>query len=87
MNRRLLTTTSVLLAILFLPYWIYLPLLLATIIFFPFFWEGILLAFLVDVLFGLGIESVSGLISSYAFMALLLVVVLMPLRERIRINA
>ncbi len=77
---------AVLLAIIFLPYWLYLPLLGAAMIFFPFFWEGIVLALLIDVLYGGGIGRVGELFSPIAFAATLILAALLPLRERIRVH-
>lgn len=86
-NLRLGVVLALLLAILFLPYWLYLPLLGGAMIVFPFFWEAILLAFLVDVLYGNGVGGVAGLLSPMAFAATLLLIVLLPLRERIRVHS
>jgi hypothetical protein len=84
---RIVSTLILLLSIIFLPYWIYLPLLGAAIIFFPFFWEGIFLGLLIDVLYGGGIGSVRSLLSPMAFAATILLIVMLPVRERIRVNA
>jgi hypothetical protein len=85
MNLRILATVVTLLSIIFLPYWVYLPFLLAFMILFPFFWEGIVLAFIIDILYGRGISSFSELISPMAFSAMLLLMAVMPLRERLRV--
>lgn len=87
MNLRLSSTLVVLLAIIFLPYWIYLPLLGAAMIIFPFYWEAVLLALLVDVLYGGGVSGMTELLSPMAFAATILLIILMPLRERIRVHA
>ena len=76
----------ILIAIILLPFWLYLPILGAGIIIFPFFWEGIPLALLVDVLYGGGIGPIAELLSPMAFVATLVLIVLLPLRERIRIH-
>jgi len=73
-------------AIILFPFWIYIPLVGAAMIFFPFFWEGILLALLIDVLYGGGVGEMSDLLSPMAFAATLLLIVLLPLRERVRIH-
>jgi len=57
MTRRILGLVVVLFSILVLPYWVYIPVLFLAIIFFPFFGEGILLAFLIDVAYGSGIGT------------------------------
>jgi hypothetical protein len=76
---------AVLFAIFFLPYWLYLPSLLAAMIVFPIFWEGIVLAYLIDILYGRGIGTLAELLSPMAFTAALLLIVLIPVRERLRI--
>jgi hypothetical protein len=85
MKLRHLATALTLFSIIFLPYWVYLPLLLSSMILFPLFWEGIVLAFLVDILYGRGIGGLPELISPMAFSAMLLLMAVMPLRERLRV--
>jgi len=82
---RLLATLVTFLSIIFLPYWVYLPFLLASMILFPIFWEGIVLAFVIDILYGRGISSIPELISPMAFSATLILMAVMPLRERLRV--
>ena len=84
MTRRVIGSIFVLLSILVLPYWIYIPVLLFSIIFFPFFWEGIIFAFLIDVLYGSGVESLLSFVSPFALSALILIIILLPIRERLR---
>ena len=79
MIRRVLGSTVVLVSILVLPFWVYLPVLFIAIIIFPFFWEGILFALLVDTVYGSGIET--------ALYALILLIILIPIRENLRLNA
>ena len=79
MIRRVLGSTVVLVSILVLPFWVYLPVLFIAIIIFPFFWEGILFALLVDTIYGSGIET--------ALYALILLIILIPIRENLRLNA
>jgi hypothetical protein len=49
----------------------------------PFFWEGILFAFLIDVLYG-GIKPFSELVSPAAVISLAVLIALLPLHQRIR---
>lgn len=87
MNRfRFFSTLIILVAIIFLPYWFYLPLLLVGVVVFPFFWEGIMLALLVDLLYGWGVSFSNQFFSPIAFVVILLLIILLPLRERIRIH-
>lgn len=82
---RLTALTLTLFSIIFLPFWIYLPFLLASMIIFPFFWEGVLLAFIIDILYGRGIVGLPELISPMAFSAMLILMAVVPLRERLRV--
>ena len=84
MNQRPFISIAVLLAILFLPYWIYVPLLLIAIFITPLFWEGIILGFIIDVLYGR--EAHIGISWHFptALAALLLVAAMIPLRRRLR---
>ncbi len=86
MKKRLVALLMLLLAIIFLPYWVYLPLLLAAILVFPVFWEGILFGLLIDVLYGWGVTAWPSLISPAALSALVLVIILLPVRERLRFH-
>ncbi|MDO8565524.1 MAG: hypothetical protein Q7R67_02815 [bacterium] len=79
MNYRILVTVLVFLSIIFLPYWFYVPALILAMGFFPLFWEGVLLGFLIDVLYGQGIYA--------GFLSLIGLLMLLPLRERIRTHS
>ena len=79
MISRLIGFIFVLFSILFLPYWFYTISLFVAIVAFPFFWEGILLAYLIDIFYGKGMET--------AIIALILLIVLLPVRERLRFYA
>ena len=79
MISRLIGFVFVLFSILFLSYWFYALSLFMAIVIFPFFWEGILLAYLIDIFYGKGIET--------AIIALVLLIVLLPVRERLRYYA
>ncbi len=81
--KRLLATFIILFAIVFLPYWIYLPVLFLSMILFPFYWEAILLAFLVEVLYGPGDMRI---FSPITLSAVALTIILLPLREKMRFN-
>ena len=76
MIHRTLGIMAALVSILVLPYWLYLPILLITMILFPFFWEGILFAFLIDTIYGSGITT--------AVAALIILIALLPFRDRLR---
>jgi len=81
MKRRIIGALILLLAILFLPYWVYIPLLFIATVLFPLYWEAVLFGFLIDVLYG---QGHSWLLSPTALAALVILIVLLPLRERLR---
>lgn len=87
MTYRLMGLLVVLVAILVLPYWLYIPILFLVVILVPFFWEGILLAFLIAVLYGGELKGELEVFPSIAAYVLLFLVVLLPVRERLRFYA
>jgi hypothetical protein len=77
---RHLVSLALLLGVLFLPYWLYVPAILAGVLLLPFYWEAIVLGFLIDTLYGT---------QSYypgALLAALAVGLLLPIRERLRLT-
>lgn len=86
MTRHFFGLLTVLISILVLPYWIFIPVLFAAALLLPFFWEGIWLAFLIDVLYGSGIQVLPSLLSPLAFSVLMTLIVLIPLRENLRFH-
>jgi len=86
MTRRALGSAIVLVSIIVLPYWFYIPALFVAIILFPFFWEGILFVFLINVLYGNGMEILPLLVSPFAILVLVVLIILLPLRERLRLH-
>ena len=85
MSYRLITCIALFLSILFLPYWLYLTILLAALIAFPLFWEGIFFSFLIEVLYGPGMV-LNPFHFSITLVTLLILIILLPLRERIRLH-
>lgn len=80
MNRyRHFVSAVILIAVVFLPYWIYVPLIFAASLLLPFYWEAILFGFLIDTLYG-----TSGLYSA-ALTAAAAVALFIPVRERLRL--
>ena len=84
MIRRVFGSIVIFVSILFLPYWVYIPALFIGAILFPFFWEGILLAFLVDVLHGGEMKILPSLVSPLALFLLVALILLLPIRENLR---
>jgi hypothetical protein len=76
----------ILFSILVMPYWIYVPVLFIGIFIFPFFWEAIILGFLIDIAHGSGIEGLPSFVSPFAFSALVSLIILLPVRKRLRAN-
>jgi hypothetical protein len=77
-KRRHLITAALVAAILFLPYWLYIPAVALAVVLLPLYWEAVLLGFLIDVLYG-SEGSYRG-----ALTALVLVALLIPVRDRLR---
>ena len=85
MNKnRIIATVIIFLSIVFLPYWVYVPLLFLAIIFFPFFWEGVLYGFLIDAIYGEIALSFGGVLTSYGFWSVIVLMALLPIKQRIR---
>ncbi|MEK7187172.1 MAG: hypothetical protein AAB690_02645 [Patescibacteria group bacterium] len=83
---RPLSTLVVLFAIVFLPYWIYAPLLFLALLYFSFYGEGIALGFVIDLLYGS--SAPQGLFSfPFAIGALLIFFISLAVRDRFRIHA
>ena len=77
--RELIATAVILFSVLFLPYWVYLPLIGAAMILLPLYWEAIIFGFLIDALYGAGTFRLA-LIATAVLLALL------PVRERLRFS-
>ena len=81
---RIIGLVCILISILVLPYWIYIPVLFVGIVLFPFFWEGIVLAFLINAIHGGNMEFPAILTSSLALFVLVILIVMLPIRKRLR---
>ncbi len=79
--KRPILDIAILLSIIFLPYWIYVPLAVLGIVLVPFFWEAVLFGFLAETLYGSG-----RLLSVFTLGPFFLVVAIMVLRDRLRFN-
>ncbi|MEK7227459.1 MAG: hypothetical protein AAB641_01030 [Patescibacteria group bacterium] len=84
MTYRPLATIFLIITIIFLPYWVYVPALIAAEALLPLYWEGILLGFLIDALYGGKISSVSSFFLSASFLSLAGLIFLIPIRARLR---
>lgn len=84
MNKRLLLSLGLLFLILFTPYYLYLLALVLVTIFVPFYWESIFLGFLIDCLYGPYSHVAFSFRFPVGFTAFILVILLLPIRERLR---
>ena len=85
MSYRPFVTALIIFSIIFLPYWVYLPVLLGAIIVFPLYWEALVASLLVDFLYGSGVP-LWPIGFSTSLCVLVALIILMPLRDRIRIH-
>lgn len=84
MTRRIIGLVCISVSILVLPYWIYIPALFIGIVVFPFFWEGIILVFFINVIHGNSAEFFAALASPLALLTLVILIVMLPVREHLR---
>lgn len=73
--------------ILLAPYWIYLPAIFLALVYQRFFWEAVPLGFLVDVFYGSNPLEGSMFGFPFAIAFSILVIIFIPLREKLRFNA
>jgi hypothetical protein len=76
----------VLAAVVLGPYWLYLPLVLASLILIPLWWEGIFFGFLIDTLYGTGMLWWIKSPFPFALFATLVLVISIPIRDQLRLN-
>jgi hypothetical protein len=83
--KRAISIILLFILVIFAPYWMYLPALALALIYFPFFWEGIVLALFVDVLFGF---DTANFLKQYPFSlsACIILIVLPYVKKRLRLN-
>lgn len=84
--KRLLASGIILFAVLFLPYWVYLPLIFISMVLFPLFAEAVVFGLLIDVLYGYGVGG-GEFFAPFGLGALALLLILIPVRERFRLYA
>jgi hypothetical protein len=84
--KRLYVSLAILTAILLGPYWLYIPLLVVALWYVPMYWEGIVLGFLADSLYGLGAYGWLQFPFPIALLGAILFLIFIPIRERIRSN-
>ena len=84
MNKRNLLTLILFIIIILFPYYIYLPLLTLGIVFIPFYYEAVPLGFLVDALYGPFAHHGLSFSFPVGIFVTVLVLILLPIRERMR---
>lgn len=84
---RIFSCVAALVLVIFAPWWLYVPAIVLCIVFFDFFVEGIVLAFLVDLLYGMRLFH--GFLFGFPFTvaAIALVGASIFVREKLRLNA
>jgi hypothetical protein len=81
---RHITFFFIFLLVLIMPWWIYLPALALAVLLLPFFWEGLVLAFIVDVLYGTRLSENFFLMFPIALGTTLLLVIVPFIQKRFR---
>ena len=71
-------------SIIFLPFWIYLPLIFVAIILKEFYWESVVLGFVIDVLYGSGALGMSEFISPIALSYFIIVICVFWIKSGLR---
>ena len=86
MIKRLLSFVVLFFAVIFLPFWVYILMLVLALIFFRFYWEGVIIAFFIDVIYGISHET---LFFSFPFAlgAVVILILILPIRDKLRLNA
>ncbi len=81
---RIFSGVLILASIFLAPYWIYVPMIFLAAIIFPLFWEGIVFTLLIDTIYGMGVSVFPPEASMLTVSMVALLLVMLPLRERIR---
>lgn len=87
MKRRVIFNIIALILVLVAPYWLYLPVLALGLIFLPVYWEGVVLGFIIDVLYSENAHAGLTLFFPFALMASVAILLLWPLKKQLRFNA
>ncbi len=82
LRTRILIGVALFLSILFLPWWLYCPAIIAAVILIPFYWEALVLAFLVQILYT---PDGAGFFAFIPLVTFSLLLILIPLREELRL--
>jgi len=76
----------ILIVIIAFPFWVYVPLVVLSTLYEPFFYEAIFYGFLIDILYGARTYGSLTFVFPFALGLSILVVTLLPLRQYIRVD-
>lgn len=85
MKKRIITTVLIVVSVIIMPYWFYLPVLFLAVIIFPFYWEGLLVVFFIDVIYGSGF-GLGHLFSPLVISVLVALAISILFRDNIRLT-
>lgn len=83
---RILSSLILLIIVGTMPFWIYIPAIVVAVVFFPFYFEAIILGFLVDVLYGQNISQGLSFVFPFALFLSISIIIILPVRERLRLS-
>lgn len=86
MTNRTLVSICLVVLILAFPYWIYVPVVVGAIFYFPFYYEAVIYGFLIDTLYGKVTYSLLTFKYPFAVGFFCLILLLLPLRRYIRVQ-
>lgn len=86
MIKRAISYVVILISILFLPYWLYVPIIVAATVIIPFFWEAIIFGFLIDVLYGSSTKFSVFFVSVHSLAATIIIIAAMIFKEKLRFH-
>ena len=84
MTRRLLVSLVLLFSVLFLPWWVYTPLTILSMLVFPLFWEAVLFFLLSDLLYGAPKSGFGNVVYISFFLALVFITLIEIFKRKLR---
>lgn len=87
MKNRYIYSILIFITLLAFPWWVYIPVIIIGTFIFPYFIEGIIFSFIIDSVYHPIPLNLSILNFPLALMVTLIIIVLLPLREHVRIYA
>ncbi len=82
---RVLTGLILLFSILFMPFWLSVIIALGAMAYFPFFWEGVFLFFLSDLLYGAREERFWNVFFVSFFVSFIVLIIIESVKKKIRV--